>query len=430
MLRTTAILALCAALMLAACAHDDRPPTPPEGPPTNGSNATLVPVMGEYTDASDEQLAAVVDAENRFAFDLYGELGEQEGNLFYSPFSIATALGMTMEGAVGETYEEMRTTLHFGEDVEDRRAGIATLHEQLLTENDAYEINVANAIWPDDDFPMSEEFASVITGVYGGGAKMLDYSAPEPARVEINEWVELQTEELIEDLIPAGAIDPLTKMVLTNAIYFKGTWVQEFDEDETRDEPFLLADGSEVEAPLMRLTGEDATFNYAEDATWQVLELPYEGDRLSMLVFLPKERGSLRDVDAGLDLGTYQSLTGELVERQIDTYLPKFEMEWGAKSIKEQLIDLGMQKPFMDADFSGMGDGGEELSITDVLHKAYVKVDEEGTEAAAATAVVVGIESLQPPKLIFLADHPFLFVIRDAQTGSILFMGRVMDPTA
>ena len=237
-----------------------------------------------------------------------------------------------------------------------------------------------------------------------------------------------QTKNKIKDLIPVGAITSMTRLVLTNAIYFKGTWIMEFDKTKTRQENFTTSQGETVKADMMSLTGDDVKFNYAEDGYVQILELPYKGEEVSMLILLPEE-GDMGTLEYSLDNEQLQEWKNMLEETEVEVYLPKFEFDT-KYFMKEDLSYMGMPTAFSEeADFSGMT-GEKDLFISKVIHQAYVKVDEEGTEAAAATAVIMKNESIAAPmKKVFRADRPFIFIIQKKNTGNILFMGRVSDPT-
>jgi len=376
------------------------------------------------------ETSAIVDANNEFALDLYRELRDSDGNMFYSPWSILSALAMTYEGARGPTAEEMREVLHLPEDEEVRRGSFKKIQDGINREDKEYELYTANALWPQQDYPFLDSYIDTIRTYYGGDVTALDYvSETEKSRQTINSWIEEKTNDKIKDLIPPGAVNALTRMVLTNAIYFKGTWVMEFDEEDTREENFHVSSEETVTAQMMRLTGDDARFNYAEDEDVQVLELPYDGEEVSMLVILPREN-DLEDLEESLSAEDINQWRSDLQEQEVRVYLPKFRLE--TKYFLPQVLkNLNMVDAFDSevADFSGM-DGTTDLFISNVIHQAFVEVNEEGTEAAAATAVMVGITSVQEPTYkTFRADHPFIFLIQETETGNILFMGRVTDPS-
>ena len=373
-----------------------------------------------------EGVNAVVNANNKFALDLYSKYKSEEGNIFFSPYSISTALAMTYEGAKGQTAEEMQSVFYFPEDDAVRRTGYANLFNEINKEDKKYKLHTANALWPRIDFQLLEEYQNTIDTYYGGKVTCLDYAGEaEKSRQTINGWVEDKTEDKIKDLIPSGILDGSTVLVLTNAIYFKGTWITQFDEKDTREEDFTTSSGNTVKVPMMKLTGEDARFNYAETEDLKILELPYEGEELSMLILLPKE-GDLDTIEESITTEKISEYRNSLQEIQIDIYIPKFKFET-KYFMADTLAEMGMPTAFGGgADFSGInGQGG--IWIDKVIHQAFVEVNEEGTEAAAATAIIM-VESVRISK-VFRADHPFIFIIQQKDSGNILFMGRVSDPT-
>ena len=372
---------------------------------------------------------AVADANNRFAFDLYGKLREKPGNLFFSPFSVHTALAMTATGAKGNTLDEMVKVLHLPGD-EAKRLASGDLGRWYGHPRKDYELSVANALWGQKGFPWRPEFLAVQKDRFGAGFNEADFpSNPDAERERINKWVEGQTRDRIKDLLKEPHITPLTRMVLTNAIYFKGRWATEFDKKETRDAPFQLADGKTATVPMMHRKVKCGYGVADPKARWsdqvQLAELPYRGDDLSMVVILPPKATGLPEVEKQLTTETLAKwLAAMTPQSDFSVSLPRFKLETEA-DLPEYLMALGMVDAFKDrvADFRGMSD--ERLFVSAVAHKAFVDVNEEGTEAAAATAVVVELTSLPPS---FRADRPFLFLIRDVKHGTILFLGRYMGP--
>ena len=370
----------------------------------------------------------VVQGNNAFALDLYAELKNRDGNLFFSPHSISTALAMTYAGARGSTEKQMAEVLHF--DLEQKRLHLAfreLLDELEMGEGErGYQLSVANALWGQKGYEFLEKFLNLTKENYGAGLSELDFiGATETARQTINSWVEKETEDKIKELIKPGVLDRLTRLVLTNAIYFKGFWESQFEEEMTQPAPFTLMSGEKVQVPTMHRT---ADFKYAEAEDFQALELPYKSGDLSMTIFLPKETGGLAALEQSLTAEKLATWLSSLGEQEVIVALPKFKMT-SEFSLAEVLKSMGMTDAFDEdkADFSGMS-GKNDLFITAVLHKAFVEVNEEGTEAAAATGVVVGLTAAPPRQPVFRADHPFLFLIRDLRSNSILFLGRVMDP--
>lgn len=383
---------------------------------------------------AQRDLAAVVEGGNLLAVDLYKKLGEGGGNLFFSPLSLSTALAMTSAGAAGETKEEMEEVLHFPVDVETVHPSFGALAMSLDqgASADGYRLDIANRLWGQPDFEFEEEFLAVSKQHYGAGFETLDFAgAPEKARETINRWVEERTSNRIQELLPPGSIQTLTRLVLTNAVYFKGDWLNQFDRKSTQKAPFYADGERSVETPMMMRKGG---YRYVRYPDFQVIELPYVGEDLSMIVVLPAARDGLAAIEAQL---SEEKLTGwirALAQKEVTVYLPRFEMNTGF-AMKDTLSDMGMASAFVppqegdpdSADFSGLT-GARDLYIDGVFHKAFVKVDEEGTEAAAATGVTIGLTSMPLEPEVFRADHPFLFLVWDRVTGSILFMGRLVDP--
>lgn len=370
-----------------------------------------------------------------FAFDLYRILRQQDGNLFYSPHSISLALAMTYAGARGTTEQQMAGTLHFTLPQERLHPAVNALDLELATrgedargkDGEGFRLNIVNAVWGQKDYAFLDEYLDVIALNYGAGLRLLDFhNAPDPSRITINRWVAHQTEDRIVDLIPAGVIDPTTRLVLTNAIYFNAAWLETFDESRTHDKPFTLLSGESVDVPTMRQT---ENFGYTAGDGYQAIELLYDGHELSMVILLPDE-GTFEAFEESLDTATANQALAGLQPRGVVLSMPKFEFD-SAFSLSQALKTLGMPTAFNEgADFSGMT-GDRDLLIADVIHKTFVSVDEEGTEAAAATAVIMAPTSNAPPEepLDVKIDRPFIFLIRDRATGTILFVGRILNPT-
>jgi serpin B len=373
-------------------------------------------------------VAKVAEGCNRFAFDLYAHLLRQEGNLFLSPYSISTALTMTYAGARGQTADQMAKVLCLPASREAVHVAYATLQRDLNAAGakGAFDLVVANRLWGQKGYEFLSDFLALVEKNYGAGLEQVDFAgATEAARQTINTWVEKQTRDKIKELLKPGILDGReTTLVLTNAIYFKGKWSEEFDKKLTRDEDFFVTPEKKVTAPLMHQT---ETFGYFDGGEFQALELPYQGDRLAMVVLLPKAKDGLAALEASLSAEKLAEWVGKLHRREVQVALPRFKTA-AEFSLKDTLVAMGMTDAFGDADFSGM-DGKKDLVISAVVHKAFVDVNEEGTEAAAATAVVMGRAAMPEPAPVFRADHPFLFLIRDTKTGAILFLGRILDPT-
>ena len=394
----------------------------------------------------------IVQANNRFAWELYGELAKKRGNLFFSPSSLHTALAMTFAGARGNTGKQMHQALSLPETQITAPFGrppgrtgtrilghrpwpqsrvhhaYAVLLDRLRPGKKAgHELHVANALWGQKGYPWLKEFLATTRKHYGAGLREVDFvRETEPARKAINGWVEKQTRDKIKDLLAKGVLTRDTRLVLTNAIYFKGDWARQFKTDRTREAPFKLSADKSVKTPMMNQTGE---FGYAESPDMQALQMPYAGEDLSMVILLPKKVDGLAAM--ARSLGKTKTGPGpllkELRKQKVIVSVPKFKITSKAE-LSKVLPALGMKDAFTNkADLSGMN-GRKDLYISAVIHQAFVDVNEEGTEAAAATAVVIERMSVDPPPVVFRADHPFLFLIRHDKTGAILFLGQVANP--
>ena len=388
-------------------------------------------ITSPMVDQSD--MTMLVNGDSEFAFDLYQALKKEDGNIFYSPYSISLALAMTYAGARGETAKQMADTLHYLLPQSALHPALNSLGIELGKRGEGakgkdekgFRLNIVNAIWGQKDYKFLSTYLDMLAENYGAGLRILDFqSAPEQSRVTINNWVSDQTESRIKDLIPKGSIDSLTRLVLTNAIYFNAAWKLPFQPEATTNGPFHLINGTDVTVAMMKQTG---SFKYVEDDNYQAIELPYDGQELSMVIFLPAP-GQFKAFEEAM---TYQLASNiwaqKNSDRQVALTMPKFEFE-SKFGLKETLMGMGMTEPFRDsADFSGMS-SQSDLHIDDVVHKAFVSVDEAGTEAAAASAVIVGTTSMPPEPVTVTLDRPFVFLIRDIKTGTILFIGRVMNP--
>ncbi|WP_437746135.1 serpin family protein [Sorangium sp. So ce1504] len=364
-----------------------------------------------------------------FALDLYRQLSAEPGNFFYSPYSVSSALAMTYAGARTETEEQMKRTLQFKLRQERLHPAFNVLNRALVSygpeANGAgrpgFQLHVVNALWGQDGHPFLPSFLDVLAEHYGAGMRLVDFAgAAEGARKVINGWVAERTEDRIADLLQEGELQSTTRLVLTNAIYFKAPWMFPFDEDATAPGDFTVADGSTVSVPMMTTTAE---MRYKDSDGYQVVEVPYEEDRLSMVLVLPPDLG---EFEAGLNYGRLSELLVFRETRNVTITLPKFRVE-SRFDLIPPLRELGMTAPFTNADFSGI-DGARNLSISALVHQAFVDVNEAGTEAAAATAVVVG-ETAAPDPAVIRFDRPFVFFIQNKAERTILFAGRVADPS-
>jgi len=371
-------------------------------------------------------LKPVSDANNAFTIDLHQQLHAKGGNLFYSPYSISSALGMTHSGARGNTAAEMAKVLRLPANAHAQQGALMGAINDGA-KGGKYIISVANSLWGQTGDKFQAPFTGMLEKNYGGGLAQLNFHGqPEPSRKVINDWVTDQTRGKINDLLPRGSVTSDTRLVLVNAIYFLGNWQSPFKGKYTRDEPFFTSATKSIEAPLMRNSGR---MTYGQNAEAQLVALPYKGRDLSMVVVLPRKRGGLAKLEEGLTHAKLQGWLQAMRSRRVILSLPKFKMTTQF-SLGQTLQSMGMRDAFTPgrADFSGIN-GQRNLSITAVVHKAFVEVNERGTEAAAATGVVVGVTSapVDPPAQ-FRADHPFLFLIRHNDTGAILFLGRLANP--
>lgn len=383
--------------------------------------------------AGEADLTALVNGNTAFAFDLYGTLKGQAGNLFFSPYSISQALAMTYAGARGETELQMSNILHYGLPQTVLHPSFKSLGEELAQRGEGAEgkdaggfrLNVANALWGQKDYQFLASFTDLLAQNYGAGMQIVDYvTAVEEARTAINDWISQQTEGKIKDMIAPGVLDSMTRLVLTNAIYFNAAWETPFNERQTQDGPFTKLDGSQVQVPMMAQT---ASLGYTEGEGYQAVELPYDGRELSMVLLLPPA-GQFEAFEGSLNAAKAEAIVGALEPGQVMLTMPRFKFD-SQFSLKDTLSQMGMPLAFTpEADFSGMT-GNNDLSINAILHRAYVAVDEAGTEAAAATIVDMSLTSAPASPVEVKVDRPFLFFIRDSKTGAVLFLGRVVDPS-
>lgn len=366
------------------------------------------------------QDAEMIDANNQFALDLYSELSAEnnDDNLFFSPTSISTAFAILYEGADGNTADEMQDMFGFEPDDSKRREEFASMQRSLNPQDEQYKLRLANALWLARGFEPLPEYTDTAATYYDSNVESLDFSSGKAVE-KINGWVDEKTEGKIEKLF--DKLSSGTSLVITNAIYFKGEWVHQFDVERTKDRQFWIASETSVNVPTMSLSRTD--LKYARDDQMSVLELPYKGDDVSMLLLLPERTDGLKQIEESLTIDKLAEMKSNLKTVKIAVSIPKFSMETDY-DLKKYLSDMGMNDAFdsVNADLSGIS-GAKGLFVEKAVHKAFVDVNEEGTEAAAATGVAVLQSGFS-----FRADHPFVFVIQDNETGQILFIGRVMDP--
>lgn len=387
-------------------------------------------------DISEDQVQALAQDNTAFALEFFNQIRGEDGNIIFSPISLSLALSMTMAGAESSTERAMLDALQLSLPEEDIHPAFNALllaieESQEKTDDemtgDQFQLNIANSIWGQDGFNFEQAFLDILAQHYEAGIFTVDYvQNPEGARNAINNWVAEETEDRIEDLIPAGAIDTLTRLVLANAIYFYGSWMHPFDQEATTEAPFYTLDGSEISVDMMKLNGE--RFLYHQGDNYQVLNLPYMSSDFVMTLLVP-DSGSYEDFETSLTQQNLSDILSDLTFERVDLELPKFDFETNINA-NNALIALGMEEAFDPdrSDFTGIADV-DDLHITDVLQKATITVDEEGTEAAAATAVIIGVTSAPIDEPISLViDRPFMFMIRHLRTNTILFMGRVLEP--
>jgi serpin B len=379
----------------------------------------------------------MIDGYNNFALDVYQSLSvEKEENLIFSPFSISLALAMAFAGARGTTREQMERVLHldlpikeFSVNLKEVCSSLGGIDESIGIGNaQVFKLNLANSIWGQEGYAYKPDFLKLLLDYYSTGVKLLNFiHAPEKARQEINRWISKETEKRIQNLIPPGGISDMTRLVLANAIYFYASWENPFKKNSTRDNYFYLLNGESVKVPMMTMVKH---VDYYKGPGFQVVSLPYVGGRFSMYIILPPLK-RFEIFERKLDAKLIRSICSSVRRRKVDVTFPKFNYD-GSFSLRRALVSLGMELAFCDqADFSGM-EPTRELFIHNVYHKAFIAVDEKGTEAAAASAgtptAVAYRFGFREKVYKFTADHPFIFFVYDPVTGSILFMGRVLNP--
>lgn len=397
--------------------------------------------MNASAQLDDPDAATLAEDNNIFAFDLYQQIKKEDGNIFYSPYSISQAMAMVYAGAHGDTASQMSEVLRLTLPQDDLHPAFAMLQDDLNSredpgaemgmEGERFQLSIANALWGQVGYPFLQSYTDLLDENYSAGLQQVDFmTMPEEARQMVNDWVAEQTEDRIKDIVPEGAINAMTRLVLANAIYFNASWNLPFPEFATSDAPFTLLNGEEVTVPMMK---QQENYQYGVGEGYQAVLLSYIGGDVGMLILLPDD-GEFESFEATLDAETYDEILASLSSQELLLGMPRLEYEFNL-SLSGTLVDMGMVDAFNAgaADFSGMAnleEAGENLFISDVLHKAFVKVDESGTEAAAATVVIMEALSAMPEEPIELTiDRPFIFTITDLRSDSILFIGRVLDPS-
>jgi len=380
--------------------------------------------------ASANNPKGVVDGNNQFAFKLYHQVqGGTTGNQFYSPFSISTALAMTYAGARNETALQISQTMNFSQG-EKFHSDYSQLLEGLIeSPQSKIKLNIANSMWAQKDYKFLDSYFNLVKSNYRSELKNVDFTdntEREKARMDINGWVEQKTNDKIKDLLSQSDLTSMTRLVLVNAIYFYGDWAEPFVKQGTQPKEFSLMDGTKITALFMN---QQERYNYYEDSKIQAIEIPYKDNKASMVIFLPKKNKWMVEFEKSFDPKYYQNIIAALQSQEVRLSFPKFKTTYKI-FLRTTLAQMGMPLAFSsNADFSGMT-GKRDLCISEVIHQAFINVDEKGTEAAAATAVVMKMTAVRfpPEPKTFNADHPFIFLIKDNSTGSILFMGKIMNP--
>jgi serpin B len=395
---------------------------------TVGSLALLFAFTGLAANTNSDT-EGVITANTAFALDVYGKLKDAKANLFLSPYSISACLAMAQAGARGGTESQMAQALRLTQGQEKVNVGFAQLQSQLskIERGKGVELAVASGLWGQKGHKFEPAFIKTLKRDFGAEASQMDFqNAPERARQQINSWVAKQTRGKIQDLLKPGALDPTTRMVLADAIYFKGRWARPFDRNKTTPVPFRVSEHRQVQVPLMNVA---ADFDYAEVDGLQLISLPYAGGDLAMVVLLPASTNGLAAVEAKLSPQAIQQWLAGTRQQKVKLSLPRFKLETQL-DLNQTLVQLGMHDAFgAQADFSGI-DGARDLYLSLVTHKALVEVNEEGTEAAASTGATLTLLGAEPPVPVFRADHPFIFLIREVRSGIILFLGKLANPSA
>ncbi len=386
-----------------------------------------VELLGCSPDAPVEQTQSLVEGNTAFALDLYGQLKADPGNLFFSPYSISTALAMTYAGARGETERQMGQVLHFGGDPRALHATFGQLQRQLgkAGRQKGIELSLANGLWAQKGNAFLRPFLQIAKGDYQARVVQADFkTGADAARGEINRWVAQKTRDKIQEILPAGSVDDLTRLVLVNAIYSNGAWAEPFEESDTSPQPFHLTRSRQVEVPVMH---HFDSVRYMENTNFQAVDLPYRRGGLSMVILLPQQVDGCGQLGDQLTPALLSDALRQMKQQEVMIFLPRFKLESNFK-LNDVLARMGMPDAFgPQADLSGM-DGTRNLFLSGAFHKAWGEVNEQGTEAAAATgAPAPAAVPLNPP--VFRADHPFIFFIRDTRSGSPLFLGRLADPS-
>lgn len=370
---------------------------------------------------------SISDNNNQFAFDFLQQVSKGSSeNVFFSPISISTAMGMTYAGTNGETQNQISKVFHFGGNNKKFHTQLGGIAHQLTTKADSVDLKMVNTLWAENSYPFKNSYNKLVSKTYGASVQKLDFiGKPEESRGVINDFVLRLTNNRIADLLPAGSVDNLTRLVLTNAVFFKAQWKTKFQKDRTGDGNFYLTPENPIKCKMM---GMKRKVNYFEDETVQAIDLPYAGGNYSMLIILPHQNMPVEELAKKIGPKMLNTIIAGLSIQDVTVSIPKYKMTAGYQ-LKQVLSDMGMPQPFTDkANFSKMT-SQNDLKISDVFHKAFIEVNEEGTEASAATAVVIKMKSVFGGEKFFTANRPYLFIIREKTTGSLLFLGKMADPS-
>ncbi|XP_076028376.1 leukocyte elastase inhibitor-like isoform X7 [Oratosquilla oratoria] len=380
--------------------------------------------------ANQEAVQKLAVSQNAFTLALYKELASAKtGNMFFSPLSIMTAISMVYTGARGITSEEIQKVLQLPTDTNDVLLAYEEIIKDFKTVSEDYKLSTSNAAYVHEGYNLLDEFKSVLETNFKSLIKSANFNDPEPVRNEINTYVQEETADKIKELIPKGILNSDTRMVLINAVYFKGLWENQFDPQNTRVQPFWVDEATKVDVDMMNIE-KKFRWGFIADLEAQGLELSYKGSRLSMIILLPKKKNGLAEMEKKLDNFNLFDISKKLTfNDKIKVSIPKFKLEETYEDLEKTLSKMGMTTLFDDrCDLSGIS-GEKDLVVTKVVHKSFVEVNEEGSEAAAATAMEVELLCLRFPEDEFIADHPFVFFIMDQRSGSVLFTGRLSDPS-
>jgi serpin B len=390
--------------------------------------------MGLAANTQAAQTKSLVEGNTAFALDLYARLSGTPGNLFFSPYSISTCLAMTYAGARGDTETQMARVLHFRKGDERLHSSFGELQQQLndAEKQNGIQLNIANALWAQKGEPFLPAFLNIARNDYEANVNQADFTiGADAATREINRWGAQKTKDRIQSILSPGDVDNLTRLVVANAIYFKGTWARPFEKAEDSNQPFHLSTKSQVDTLLMHHFDD---ISYVGNDDFQAVAPTYSGDELSMMILLPRHVDALGQLENQVTPTFLAHLLAQMKNQLVEVFLPRFKLE-SHFILNDTLANMGMPDAFEPkANFSGLN-GTNSLFISAVYHKAWCEVSEEGTEAAAIGVPTVVMSSepepnQPPPPPIFRADHPFIFLIRDTRSGSLLFLGRLADPRA